>query len=158
MQLSREHPGKRQCIGTRSSRSNLHRLLVLRHQHLRLRLHCAQRFHVGRASIQNLRDVPRTVQDADDVQPARRGAEAIENQIIGKPPHRPETHPEQSGSVGFVARANFRPLRQRAKAQAQRIQKPVGGGGIVRCDEQMNVRRVANCFPAADDLKRFQVA
>jgi len=48
-------------------------------------------------------------------------------------------------------------LRQRAKTQTQRIQKPVGGGGIVRRDEQMDVRHVANRFFGADDLSGFKL-
>jgi len=110
------------------------------------------------ASIQNLRNVPRAVKDADDVQPARRGGDTVENQIIREAAHRLELHPGQSGAVGLVARADFRPLRQRVKTQTQRIQKPVGSGGIVRRDEQMNVRHVANCLLGADDFKRLQVA
>ena len=145
-------------INRSSNTLNLHDLLVFRREDAGLRLHRAQRSGVCRASIQPLRNVPRTVKDADDVQPARRGDDAVENQIIREPPHRPEMHPGQSGAVGLVARADFRPLRQRAKAQTQRIQKPVGGGGIVRRDEQMNVRHVADRFPGADDFKRLQVA
>ena len=71
--------------------------------------------NLHRYSIQHLRNVPRAEKDADDVHPARRGCDAVENQIIREPPHRPETHPGQSGAVGLVARADFRPLRQRAE-------------------------------------------
>ena len=59
-------------INRSSNTLNLHDLLVFRREDAGLRLHRAQHSGVCRASIQPLRNVPRTVKDADDVQPARR--------------------------------------------------------------------------------------
>ena len=112
----------------------------------------------GGDSIQHVRDIPRAVKDADDVQPARWGGDAVENQIIREPPHRPETQSRKFSAIGLVARADFRPLRQRAETQPQSGEKSFGGFGIFHCDKQMDVRHVANGFLAADDFKRLQVA
>ena len=97
------------------------------------------------------------MEDADDLQAARLARHAVENQIIREAAHGPEVHPGKLGAVGLVTRANFRPLRQRAKAQKQRIQKTFSGSGVVHRDEQMNVRHIANRFLGADDFKRLQV-
>ena len=97
-------------------RSNFHHLLVFRHEHLGFRFHLAKRFGMGQASFQNLRNISRAVENTDDVQPARRGGDAVENQIIREPAHRPETHPGQSGTIGLIARPDLRPLGQRAEA------------------------------------------
>jgi len=96
------------------------------------------------------------VKDADDLRAARPACHAVENQIIRESAHRPEMHSGQFGAVGLITRANFRPLRQRAKAQKQRVQKPAGGG-IAHRNEQMNVRHVLDRFFRADDFKRLQV-
>jgi hypothetical protein len=101
---------------SRPAKSNLHRLLVFRHEHFGLRLHLPEGLGMGKASFQNLRNVSRAVENADDVQPARRDGDAVENQIIRKPAHRPETHPGQSGTIGLIARPDLRPLGQCAEA------------------------------------------
>lgn len=91
------------------------------------------------------------------MQPARPACHTVENQIIRETAHRPEAHSGNLGAIGLVTRANFRPLRQRAKAQKQGVQKPVGSGGIAQRNEQMNVRHVPDRFFRADDFKRLQV-
>lgn len=96
------------------------------------------------------------MQHADDVQPSRRGGDAIKNQIIREATHRPETQRGQFSAVRLIARTDFRPLRQRVKTQWQRGQKPFGGGGIVQRDEQMDVRDVVERLLGADDFKRLQ--
>ena len=108
-------------------------------------------------SSQHLRNIPRAVEDADDLQAARPARHPVENQIIRESAHRPEAHSGKLGAVGLITRANFRPLRQRAKTQKQCVQKPVGGGGIAHRNEQMNVRHVPDRFFRADDFKRLQV-
>ncbi len=97
------------------------------------------------------------MQDAYDMQLAWRSSDAIENQIIREPAHGPEAQPGKSRAVGLVARADFRPLREDAQARPQRIQKPIGSGGIVHRDEQMNVRDITDHLLGADDFKRLQV-
>ncbi len=72
-------------------------------------------FPLGRGSTQNLRNIPRAVKDADDVQSAGLFHHAIKNQIMRETAHRPETQSRQFGAVGLIARPDFRPLRQRAK-------------------------------------------
>lgn len=114
--------------------------------------------HRGRDLFQHLRQIPRSVQDADDVQPTRRGGDAVENQIIPKPAHRPETHCGQLSAIGLITRADFRPLRQRAKAQLQRGQKSLGGRWIMERDEPVDIRDVVERLLGADDFKRLQVA
>ena len=132
--------------------SNLHRLFVFRHDDFGFIARCG-----SAKSSQYLWNIPRAVEDADNLQAARLARHAVENQIIREAAHGPETHPGKLGAVGLVTRADFRPLRQRAKAQTQRIKKTVGGIGVVRCNEQVYVRHVANRFPGADDFKRLQV-
>ena len=131
---------------------NLHRLLVFRHDDLGFIARCG-----SAKSSQYLWNISRAVKDADNLQAARLARHAVENQIIREAAHGPEAHPGKLGAVGLVTRANFRPLRQRAKAQKQRIQKTFSGSGVVHRDEQMNARHVPDRFFRADDFKRLQV-
>ncbi len=112
---------------------------------------------MGQALLQNLRKVPRTVQNPNDVQSTRRANDAIKNQVIRKPSHRPKAHAGKSCPIGSIARADFRPLRQGAKAQLQRGEESFGGIGILNRDEQMNIRDVAKRFLCPDDFKGLQV-
>ena len=97
------------------------------------------------------------MEDADNLQAARLARHAVENQIIREAAHRPEAHPGKLGAVGLVTRANFRPLRQRAKAQKQCVQKTPGRSGVLHRDEQVNVRHIPDRFFRANDFKRLQI-
>ena len=133
------------------------RCTLFRHEHFGFGFHLAEGYGVGEALFQNLRKVSRTVQNANNMQSARRAIDAIKNQVVRKPPHRPKANAGKSCPIGSIARADFRPLRQGAKAQLQRGEKSFGGIGIFNCNIQMDIRNVAKRVLRADYFKGLQV-